>query len=161
MAMEDEARSKILDVLAKAAKLLLSKGADIVWKRAKNVTEVHQMYSTKALVRKNPNQGIHKEAGLTKEQMRELTKELKGYRQDFAIEKNGADGTYNVVVTQGNKSLAENLSEKIKNPEQGERINSVDKLINEAKKVADKINAKNAKERPGHEVLKHRDIGAR
>lgn len=109
------------------------------------VKEIVNLYSTKELIKRNPNQEIHKETGLTKEEYMKLAKYLKGHRVDFAIEKNGANDTFNVVVMQScyTKELIENFS----NPEL--KINFVDELIAEAKITADKMNKKNSNSRYG------------
>lgn len=112
MALEEQGQQGIWDFIKKWLKKGLHVIKDAIFKKADKAIEPHQMYSLKALTRKNQNMGIHDSEPLNEDQAKLVGRELKKLRQDFyvkPVKTEQGEKKYKIFVTNANKNLVNSL----------------------------------------------------
>lgn len=152
--------------LMKAAGRGVLRGLLKIWDYAKKETAFTGKRSMQRLIKKYPNQGIHTEKELSKDDADKIIKELKKFKIDYALNKiedtkQAGEFHYELTVVGGNKSIVDDLKDKygIDKEKNNEDIKPVKKnLVKNLKNKTQKAKSLNSERQA---PVKHRDIGAR
>ena len=99
----------------------LRKLLSVLYPIIKRASEIHGRRSVNHLIKKHPNQGIHTEEKLSKEDIKKITKDLCKLKIDYAIKGNLEEtDKFDITVLSGNKSVIKMLRKANEPPQKDE-----------------------------------------
>lgn len=155
---------KMQEVIKAPIRAIL-RGLGKLFSYLKEKTAFHGKRSMKHLIKKYPNQGIHTEKELSKDDVDKIIKDLKKFKIDYSLNKieNDKDNPkFELTVVGGNKSVVQMLLNKYDiNKDKGEKKHDKPVKKNLLDNVKNKVHKAKSINKERQAPVKHRDIGAR